>query len=74
MNGRDQGKLLRMGILIIRERDYHPIGGNQRSEMYQIYYSTGNGWALYKNHKYTTKVARRRAMDELLKDDYIVED
>lgn len=76
MNWRDKQKIINKGFLIIRERNYEPIVESRRIEKsYQIYYCSGNSsWKLLGNCKYKTKKLRRAAMNELLKDEKIIED
>lgn len=76
MNWRDKEKLIKRGFIILRERDYFPIVESIKSDRpYRIAFcSKVIGWSVYKNHKYYTNAERRRAMDELLKEDHIIED
>ena len=75
MNWRDKAKLIKRGFLILRERDLNSVGGKRTDYPYSIAYcSSDSTWSTYYNHRYETKAARRRAMEELLKDNHIIED
>lgn len=76
MNWRDKEKLIKRGFIIIRERDYIPISGNDGIALpYQVFYCSGNSsWKLLKDYRYRTKSKRRKAMDILLKFDNHIED
>lgn len=75
MTASDQGKVLRYGFIIIRERDIHPIqGSNKPANLMLVCKSaTQPEWHILEKD-FPTKTARNRRKKEMLKESKVVED
>lgn len=67
MDGQSRSKLVKAGYKIFRMRDIHPVQGDGPVILEIREKSRRGEWVLY--GRYPTKAARKRAWDELMKDD-----